>query len=412
MNKWYNKLQYGAMLLMAAAMPISWRLGLWAALLLALVSVVKMVAGRRVGNPALDRRLRIVLYAALAYWLLLAVSVLYSNDVAAAWEVVWRKSALVIFPLCFLLTDTSCLTAKHLRGLGYALLLSVCGVFLYFSVKAAVGMMNGATFAAVTGSYTFDPRHHAYTSLYMAIAIVFVLYEMSRRWQEMKVWYRIVLSILLVICMFYLMIVNSRAGTLSLWIVVVGYVVYMALFCKRWLLALLVSLLFTGVLLGMKTLIPQHTNRVEVSASEINNGVEDSRMKIYRSAIHTAVDNPVVGYGAGDYYQLFADKSNVENNGYVAKNIHNQYLETILSVGIIGLVPFLIWLLYPLGLAWRRKSPNLFLMLMLVGVVMFNLLFESMLERQMGLLFIGYLLSVIVLILSLEENKFGYVKGK
>lgn len=411
MNKWYNKLQYGAMLLMAAAMPISWRFGLWAALLLALVSVVKMVAGRRVGNPALDRRLRIVLYAALAYWLLLVVSVLYSNDVAAAWEVVWRKSALVIFPLCFLLTDTSCLTAKHLRGLGYALLLSVCGVFLYFSVKAAVGMMNGATFAAVTGSYTFDPRHHAYTSLYMAIAIVFVLHEMSRRWQEMKVWYRIVLSVLLVICMFYLMIVNSRAGTLSLWIVVVDYVVYLALFCKRWLLALLVSLLFAGVLLGMKTLIP-HTDRIEATASSINSGEGDARLMIYKSAVHSINGEFVVGHGAGDYYQLFADKSTVENNGYVAKNVHNRYLETILSVGIIGLIPFLMWLLYPLWLAWRRKSPNLFLMLMLVGVVMFNLLFESMLERQMGLLFIGYLLSVIVLILSLEENKFGYVKGK
>ena len=411
MNKWYNKLQYGAMLLMAASMPISWRFGLWAALLLALVSVVKMVAGRRVGNPALDRRLRIVLYAALAYWLLLVVSVLYSNDVAAAWEVVWRKSALVIFPLCFLLTDTSCLTAKHLRGLGYALLLSVCGVFLYFSVKAAVGMMNGATFAAVTGSYTFDPRHHAYTSLYMAIAIVFVLHEMSRRWQEMKVWYRVVLSVALVVCMFYLMMVNSRAGILSLWMVVVGYVVYMALFCKRWLLALCVGLLFAGVQIGMKVFVT-HEDRIEATASNMNSGGEDARMKIYKSAIHSIDGKPVLGHGAGDYYQRFADKSTVENDGYVAKNIHNQYLETILSVGIIGLIPFLLWMLYPLWLAWRRKSQNLFLMLMLVGVVMFNLLFESMLERQMGLLFIGYLLSVIVLILSLEENKFGHVRGK
>ena len=409
MNKWYNWLQYGAMLLMAAAMPIGWRVGLWISLLLAVASVVKMVVGRKVGNPALDRRLRIVLYAGVAYWLLLVVSVLYSSDVAAAWEVVWRKSGLIIFPLCFLLTDTSYLTQKHLRALGYALLLSVCGTFLYFSVIAAIGMMNGASFVAVTGSYTFDPRHHAYTALYMTIAIVFVLHEMSRRWQEMKVWYRVLLAVALVICMFYLLIVNSRAGILALWAVVVGYVGYMALFCKRWLLALLVALLFAGVQLGMKVFIT-HDDRIEATASNINSGEGDARLKIYKSAIHSVEGKPVLGHGAGDYYQRFADKSTVENDGYVAKNIHNQYLETLLSVGIIGLVPFLIWMLYPLWLAWRRKSPNLFLMLMLVGVVMFNLIFESMLERQMGLLFIGYLLSVIVLILSLEENKFGRVQ--
>ena len=43
----------------------------------------------------------------------------------------------------------------------------------------------------------------------------------------------------------------------------------------------------------------------------------------------------------------------------------------------------------------------------LTGIVMFNLLFESMLERQMGLLAIGPLLAVMVLIMSVEENKFA-----
>ncbi|MBO7101227.1 MAG: O-antigen ligase family protein [Bacteroidales bacterium] len=410
MNKWYNKLQYGAMLLMAAAMPVSWRVGLYVALLLAMVSIVKMIAQRKVGNPALDWRLRIPFFAMLAYWLVITISVFYSADSITGWLVVMRKAVLLIFPLCFLLTDTSYLDGRYLRALGYVLLLSVCAVFLYFSVRAGVSMAEGATWAQVTGSCTFDPRHHAYTALYMAIAIVFVLHEMNRRWQEMKVWYQVILALLMVVCMFYLMIVNSRAGILTLWIIVVSYVVYMALFCKQWMLALMVTLLFAGVQVGVKTLTPQNVNRVESSASEISSG-EDARVKIYKSAIHVATEgNPVVGYGAGDYFQSFADKSTVENNGYVAKNIHNQYLETFLSVGIIGLIPFLIWLFYPLYLACRRKSMNLFLLLMLEGVVLFNLLFESMLERQMGLLFIGYLLSVIVLILSLEENKFGRVQ--
>ena len=408
MNKWYNKLQYGTMLLMAAAMPISWRFGLYVALLLATVSLVKMVAERRIWNSALDWRLRIPLYAIVLYWLMIVVSVLFSANTASAWQVVGRKAGLIIFPLCFLLTDTSYINAKYLCGLGYALLASICGVFLYFMGIAVVGMIGGASWATVSVSYVFDPRHHTYTALYMTIAIVFVLHEMSTRWKEMKVWQKVLMAVSLTVCMFYLMIVNSRAGVLSLWIVVIGYVLYMVLFCKQWKCALLVALLFAGVLLGMKFL--GHTDRVEQTVESVSGGESDARILIYKSALHTAKEMPVVGYGAGDYYQSFSEISDKENNGYVAANIHNQYLETLLSVGVIGLIPFLIWLFYPLWLAWRRKSPNLFLLLMLEGVVMFNLLFESMLERQMGLLFIGYLLSVIVLILSMEENKFGRVR--
>ena len=397
------------MLLMSAAMPISWRIGLWVALALAGVSIVKIVAEKKIGNKALCRGLRIPLYAGLAYWIMLVVGILYSNDTATAWQVIVLKAGLLIFPLCFLLTDTTYLTAKHLRGCGYALLVSVCGVFLFFSVKAAIKMMGGATLTEVTGSYTFDPRHHAYTALYMTVAIVFALHEINRHWQEMKVWYRILMAFSLGICMLYVMIVNSRAGSLTMWVVTGGYVVFMAIFCKQWKLALLVCLLFAGVVLGMKALVPKHTNRVEVSVSEMSGGNEDVRMKIYKAALHSAVEEPVVGHGTGDYYQLFLNNSINEIDGYAAKNVHNQYLETILSTGIIGLIPFLMWLIWPIGWAWFKKNQNFFFITMMVGVVMFNLLFESMLERQMGLLFIGFLLSLIVLILSLEENKFGSV---
>lgn len=412
MNKWYNKLQYGAMLAMAAAMPVSWHVGLCAAMALAAVSIVKMVAQRKVGNPALDWKLSIPFYAVIVYWLLIVISVFYSADLAAALNVVKLKSVLLIFPLSFLLSDTSYLEGKHIRGLGYSLLLSVCAVFLFFTGKAIVSMIGGSTFEAVTGSCTFDPRHHAYTSFYMAVAIVFVLHELSRRWNDMKGWHKVLLALSLLICMTYLMIVNSRAGILTLWIVLVSYALYMWLYCKQWKPALLAVCLFAVVQVGMKLTLPKHDNRVVATVESVSAGDEDARMKIYKSAVHVAVDNPVVGFGSGDYYQRFAEVSDVENDGYVAKNAHNQYLETLLSIGIVGLVPFMIWLLSPIWLAWRRKSQYFFLVLVLVGTVMFNFLFESMLERQMGLLFAGFVMAITVLVVSLEENKFGQTPKK
>lgn len=118
--RWHDALQLGALLLVAVAMPISWYFGFWSAMFLALASLVKQVLRRRIGNPALDRKLRWPLYAMLAYWLGIALSALWSSDVYEALRVVSLKASMLVFPLSFLMTDTSYLRRRHLRWLGYA----------------------------------------------------------------------------------------------------------------------------------------------------------------------------------------------------------------------------------------------------------------------------------------------------
>lgn len=118
--RWHDALQLGALLLVAVAMPISWYFGFWSAMFLALASLVKQALRRRIGNPALDRKLRWPLYAMLAYWLGIALSALWSSDVYEALRVVSLKASMLVFPLSFLMTDTSYLRRRHLRWLGYA----------------------------------------------------------------------------------------------------------------------------------------------------------------------------------------------------------------------------------------------------------------------------------------------------
>ena len=131
---WYDKLQYGTLLLFTALIPIAWRYALWGAMLLGVVTIVKLVASRKIGNPTLNRPLRVALCGPIAYWLMLALSLLWSEDVATGVVLLHLKAVLLIMPLCFLLSDTSYLTARHLRGIGYALLIGCVGAFLYFLV--------------------------------------------------------------------------------------------------------------------------------------------------------------------------------------------------------------------------------------------------------------------------------------
>ena len=62
----------------------------------------------------------------------------------------------------------------------------------------------------------------------------------------------------------------------------------------------------------------------------------------------------------------------------------------------MGLLVMLWWLVMPLFVAWRRKAA-FWEVLTLTFIVMFSLLFESILERQMGMQFVALLYALMLL---------------
>ena len=411
MMKWYDKLQYGAMLLMAAAVPQGWHYGLWAAGLLACATAVKIVAQRKVGNPVLTAPLRWAMAGAIVYWVMLAVSMLWSHDLATGGEVLLLKAVLLIFPACFLLSDTSFLTQKHISGLGYALLITVCGAFIYFFVRAGIGMLQGVEFETFKNSfYTHESSaiyHHAYIALYAVIAMLFVYHEFSSRWKELKVWHRILLIVSLPVMICYVVFVNSRAGLLSMGLMAVACVVHLTVTRRNWKIGLGIGTSLVVTIVAAMLLMPGYVDRL---ASTVEHAEDDTRTFITISNIHAFTQSPIVGYGVGDYHaqqiqQYGAD--DFESGVTYGFNSHNQYMESLVAVGVFGLLALLYFLLAPLSVACCRRSRFLFPLTVVTGIVMFNMLFESMFERQMGLLFIGYLYSVMILILSVEEKIFA-----
>lgn len=402
--RWQDTLQFVVMVLMGAAMPLSWRLGLWTAVLLAVVSLVKIFAdvhdGRRVlYNSALNGWMRAALWAAVAYVAIFAVSLLYSNDLSAGLNTLWHKAVLLIFPLCFLLTDTTWLKPAHVRVIFYALLVAVCGVFLYYTEGAVVKMIDGATLKSVT-TQTFDPRHHSYYALYALVALVFVYFEIAGHWGELRVWHRVLLLVATAFGILYIVLVNSRAGIVGLYAMAVLCPLHLALCHRRWWQALLAAVLLVGFTFAAESLLPGHQNRI---LATIDAGKKDARVGIFQSTIEVVKQSPLTGQGVGDYEEALHDQYADDAQTFAGKdfNAHNQYAETLLAVGLVGLLLLSVYLLLPLVCAVGRKEV-FWQVLFFTGVIMFNLLFESMLERQMGMLFIGYFLSLMVLVTSLD----------
>ena len=67
-------------------------------------------------------------------------------------------------------------------------------------------------------------------------------------------------------------------------------------------------------------------------------------------------------------------------------NAHNQFSDTIIAVGVMGLILLITFFIYPIFLWIKNKNFDIVFFSLLL-IVAFNSLFESVLERQMGIMF-------------------------
>lgn len=90
-------------------------------------------------------------------------------------------------------------------------------------------------------------------------------------------------------------------------------------------------------------------------------------------------------------------------------NPHNQFLQTFLEVGIIGFLVFLFIIVISIRTAIKSKNP---LLLIVAASLIFNCLFESMLQRQSGIIFYTFWMCLLYLYSTNKSNfTVGTVKG-
>lgn len=187
---------------------------------------------------------------------------------------------------------------------------------------------------------------------------------------------------------------------------------------KRIVLSMLVSLL-----LSVTTIIavPQ-TNvagRIDIAYQEVNSFFEKNhrhtslgaRFDMWNSALLGIKEKPILGWGNKGYQELkkeqFSRKIIIENT-LVFNDAHNQYLDSWVKRGIVGLISFLLILFVPLFLFYKNiKSTSLeikttaVLGIIFVISTMFYSLSQTFLAHNSGSIFYFFL---IILIYSSLKN--------
>ena len=107
-------------------------------------------------------------------------------------------------------------------------------------------------------------------------------------------------------------------------------------------------------------------------------------------------ENGALGVGIGDKDDVLGEIYEESGKEYAIKaqyNSHNIYLDAMLTMGIPGIVLLLLLLGVTAAIAWKQRE---FVLLSLLFSFAFCGLFEALLNRQMGIMFLGLFWMILI----------------
>lgn len=352
-----------------------------------------------------------LIFLAMLY-LAYLVGIIFTNHLDIALKYAEYKMSLLIFPVLLSIRFREKFElAPLVTGLTAGLLVaSVLGLFHSYGVYKVTYDFNNAF-----GSSNFSYIHHpSYFSAFLTIATAAIWHGYFQRWKG----YRLIIA--LIISGYFLVLqvfCFSFAGLLFL--MMLGFIVVLAWIYRRF-----GKIVFAVVMLALPV-IPfvvykkyiHITITVDEMLASVANYAHDPSDFVRKSKAVTGNDvrlimwtvsaqefaNHPFGVGTGNVDDHLSWQLSKHGQYEIAKqddkhavryNPHNQYLQTGMETGIIGLVIFLLIIGSSIVFAWKHKN---WILLILALNLAFNSLFESMLQRESGLIFYTFWTCVLVI---------------
>lgn len=114
------------------------------------------------------------------------------------------------------------------------------------------------------------------------------------------------------------------------------------------------------------------------------------RLEYWKAARHIIHSHWLTGVGSGDVQHAFDDYYATHPTRLIPElrlRAHNQYMTSMISSGIGGLLAFILWWALMLRLGWKKRSVAF---LAFAGIALSSFLIEDTLETQMGVTFVAF----------------------
>lgn len=333
-------------------------------------------------------------------YLLMILSLTYTQDFkSGVWELE-KGVSLLLFPLIFF--SAKKMPVKSIHFILWSFILSnvcfgcVClsyAIFKYYS-------------EGVNLFFNFDlvnlfSSHPTYYSMYILFSLV-SLYYLNKEKLNTGGWSTMKLIIIAIVLLFFILIflLSVRYIFIVFTLAVITIIFIYTLKTKNIKIGLsFFSIFVIMVFLGLKNnsilrerllqIKENYTYELSESTMEGYNGFT-TRLAQWESSLSIIKTAPILGVGPGDVQQELQEvyKKNFLKYSYRDKlNAHNQYFQTCLGLGLVGLSVLLAGLFFPGMLAWKNGD-----ILWISFLTIFSLccITESMLYVQKGIVFYSF----------------------
>jgi len=306
------------------------------------------------------------------------------------------KLSLLVFPFLFSFQPKFRLDWRYVC---YSFLFAVTVLVVFDLIQAGVNYSNSGMLNSFYSSALSPSHHPTYLTAFLSLAILlFLQLSLTSDFAKLKwVFYSI-------IGLFVLMHIPLSSLSGMLFLCLFFGIALLIYFVKKRRWGLIVFIICAGASAGYTIL------RVQPSLKEnINNTFNlvtsytaspqkfihsrpfpmqgnEARLVIWTVAFDIFMEHPM-GVGLGNLEAMMHQRLvelGLNKQADLNYNPHNQFLQIAAELGVLGLCLFLLIMVY--GFYWSITTKN-YLLLLVIASLFVNCLFESMLQRQSGIVF-------------------------
>jgi O-antigen ligase len=361
---------------------------------------------KRISDIKNDSLRRNNLYFIIIY-LLYAAGLLYTQNLKDGLFDLEVKLSLIIFPLIFATLPSELFEKKRINNLFISW---IAGNFLATAFCVISAVSRYSTSLNINEFYYSRLSvllHPGYFSMYLNFAIAILLYYIYTYRKALNLYKKVSIIVITLWFFIFIVLLSSKAGIISSAILFFCSVVYFFFYNRKTFSSIILLIIFAAVFFLSFMVFPRsygrmkHAQNVIRYSENISNNTNDGtaeRLLIWKSSLKIAKENFFTGLGTGDVKDGLITE--YKKRGYSTAqerslNAHNQYLQTFLSLGIIGFLVLILMIILPI--IYSIKTGH-YIYLMFLLIIGFNFMVESMLERQAGVIFYAFFNSFLFMI--------------
>jgi len=348
--------------------------------LMSLGAVLLFLCGLLLNN-AKDWKNNIYIAFAL-YWFWQLISGLWCDDIPE-WQLeVTRKISFILIPAGLIVCNAQLVKSVLTTFCLAVLLVAISSVVNYFIHYDEINIQITKS----VGMPIVSGLSHIYFSIFNGLVVLICFHLWRNSLGKQKMW--LAASIILLVC---LHILSSRTGLAAFYITLFLLLIQLVVVKKQWKTALLLGLTAILIPIGGYYTSTSFKNRIDNTVEDMDHYFNGKYLNYYSISMRFEAwkicwkvfeEHPVIGVGVSDLPNTMTTHYDTKKIGPEVRlqEAHNQYLEQLACLGIIGLLS-LIFILYTI-IKGRGSS---FLALSVIGIFGSAFLFESVLESHNGI---------------------------